>query len=189
MVNMKEKNIFSPYQNEIYYFILKKVKDDHIGKDIFQNVFLKALENQHQLKDEQKTRAWLFQITRNEIADYFNQESVYVPKFEGDKNPSLAKESNVFNSIDFCCYETFVNDLPKIYKDVVDLIYNKGIKQQETAEILDISLPNVKARVKRAKDILKNNFEECCQYQLDKDGFLTGEPDCVKCDSILNENF
>lgn len=188
MINMEQKNIFSDFHDEVYYFILKKVKDDHIGKDIFQNVFLKAFENQHQLKDENKIRAWLFQITRNEIANHFNQESVYVPKFEDDKNPSLAKDANVFDSSEFCCYESFVNDLPKIYKDVVELIYNQGKKQRETAEILDISLPNVKARVRRAKNILKNNFEECCQYQLDEDGYLTGEADCEKCDAILKEN-
>lgn len=180
---MIKENVFSDYRREVYYFILKKVKNEDIASDIFQNTFLKAYENQHQIKDQNKIRAWLFQITRNEIADYYNQESVYVSKFD-DTNLSLAKEPAIFNSDQFCCYETFINDLPKIYKNVIELVYIEGKKQKEAAEILDITLSNVKARISRAKLILKKNFNECCQFELDEDGNLTGEPDCIKCDAV-----
>ncbi|MEO0331433.1 MAG: RNA polymerase subunit sigma-70, partial [Bacteroidota bacterium] len=57
----------------------------------------------------------------------------------------------------------------------------KGHKQKDVAKELEISLENTKARIRRAKGILKEKFKECCKYELDKKGKLIGEPNCSIC--------
>jgi RNA polymerase sigma-70 factor (ECF subfamily) len=74
--------------------------------------------------------------------------------------------------------------LPEIYRHVIELIYIKGLKQKEVARKLEISLENVKVRIKRAKDILKQKFSECCNYEFDKKGNLIGESNCAICKTI-----
>ncbi|WP_111881744.1 sigma-70 family RNA polymerase sigma factor [Aequorivita sp. CIP111184] len=172
---METQKIWKQFNEELYFFILKKVKNEAATNDIFQNTFLKIHKNLHQLKEEEKIKAWVFQIARNEIANFFKQESVYV---------ATTKEANEINTESYqniCCFDTFINQLPLIYKEPIELVYLKGKKQNEVSEILDISLANVKARIRRAKDILKKNFNECCKYELDKNGSLIGEPNCSKC--------
>ena len=74
-----------------------------------------------------------------------------------------------------------INELPEIYKEVIELVYIDGKKQKDAAKHLGISLENVKARIRRAKDMLKKKFKECCKYESNKKGKLIGAPNCSKC--------
>ncbi|MFN2262209.1 MAG: sigma-70 family RNA polymerase sigma factor, partial [Psychroflexus sp.] len=136
---------------------------------------LKIHKNLSKLEKEEKVKAWIFQIARNEIVNHFNRESMYVEKLETDKEIPLQNYQHI------CCFDKFINNLPKIYRQVIELIYIKGLKQKDVAKELEISLENVKARIKRAKDILKNKLNECCKYEFDKNGKLIGESNCAIC--------
>lgn len=174
---METQKIWNNFNDELYFFILKKVKNTDDTNDIFQNTFLKIHKNLSKLKNETKVRSWVFQIARNEIINHYNNEAVYVGKLDMTKETSLQDYHHI------CCYDKFIDGLPKIYKQVIELIYIEGKKQKEVAEELEISLENVKARIKRAKNILKKNFNKCCKYEFDKNGKLIGEPNCVSCNS------
>ncbi|MGM1057096.1 MAG: sigma-70 family RNA polymerase sigma factor [Bacteroidota bacterium] len=173
---METITIWKTFNSEIYFFILKKVKNKDVANEILQNSFLKIHQNINQLKDSEKVRAWSFQIVRNEIANHFNNESktYHSMNFNLLKNPDSYKE--------FCCFDRFISNLPKEYKEVIELVYIKGKKQNEVAELVGISLANVKARIRRAKAILKINFNECCKFELNEEGKLTGESNCAFCD-------
>ena len=172
---METKNLWDNFNEEVYFFILKKVKDKDVTIDIFQNTFLKIHINLSNLNKEEKARAWVFQIARNEIINHFNKETLYVENLDTNKEVSAEKYEHI------CCFDKFINDLPEIYKQVIELIYIKGQKQKDVAKELEISLENVKARIKRAKDILKKKFNECCKYEFDKNGKLIGESNCSIC--------
>jgi RNA polymerase sigma-70 factor (ECF subfamily) len=174
-LNMETQKIWKQFNDTLYFFILKKVKNENAANDIFQNTFLKIHNNLHQLKEEEKAKAWVFQIARNEIANHFKKESKYIAPIEE------ITEVNFERNEAYCCFDRFINDLPSIYKETVELVYIKGKKQDEAAKILEISLANVKARIRRSKDILKEKFSECCKYEFDKNGSLIGEPDCSSC--------
>ena len=175
---MKTQSIWNDYSDELYFFILKKVKNKTAANDIFQNTFLKIHKNLPNLKDEEKIKAWIFQIARNEIINYTKKESIYT------EEATAIQEVEKDDYQDVCCFDKFINNLPPIYEEVIELVYIKGHKQKEVAKILDISLANVKARIHRAKDILKQNFNECCKYELDKNGLLTGDPNCSSCKTV-----
>ncbi|MDQ7918385.1 sigma-70 family RNA polymerase sigma factor [Mesonia sp. MT50] len=174
---METQKIWNNFNEELYFFILKKLKNKNAAQDIFQNTFLKIHKNIPQLKDEEKARAWVFQIARNEVNNYFREESVYVEKFH------ITKEAAPQQQKHFCCFDKFINELPQIYGEVIELVYIEGKKQKEVATHLSISLENVKARIRRAKSILKKRFNECCKYEIDKNGDLTGESNCAICES------
>lgn len=172
---METQTIWNNFNDELYFFILKKVKNQEATKDIFQNTFLKIHKNLSKLKKEEKVKAWIFQIARNEIVNYFNKESIYVGVLE------IETENSIQEYQEICCFDKFINDLPEIYKQVIELIYIEGQKQKDISKKLEISLESVKGRIKRAKDILKKNFNECCKYELDKNGKLIGESNCAIC--------
>ncbi len=174
-LQMETQKIWNTYNNQLYFFILKKVKNKSAANDILQNTFFKIHKNLHQIKEEEKAKSWVFQIARNEITNFFKQEAVYVSALSEAKTPMSDKYQNI------CCFDTFINTLPAIYKEPIELVYIKGKKQQQAADLLAISLPNLKARIRRAKEILKKNFNECCKYEIDKNGNLKGEPNCAKC--------
>ena len=84
--------------------------------------------------------------------------------------------------INYCCFDKFLNELSHPYKEVMELVYVEGKKQGEVSEILGITLANVKIRIKRAKESLKQKLQECCHYEVDKEGNLVGEPNCNCCE-------
>jgi len=172
---METQKIWSDFNDELYFFILKSVKNKDVTNDIFQNTFLKIHKNLSKLKNEEKVKSWVFQIARNEIVNYFNNESFYVEELTINKEIPSQKYKHI------CCFDKFINDLPEIYRQVIEMIYIKGQKQKDVAKELEISLENVKARIKRAKDILKKKFNECCKYEFDKNGKLIGESNCPIC--------
>ena len=65
--------IWIDLNEELFKFIIGRIKDDQISKDIHQEVFLKIQNKIHQLKDTSKLTLWVYQITRNEIIDYFRK--------------------------------------------------------------------------------------------------------------------
>lgn len=172
---MNTQEIWSRYGQEVYLFILRNTRDKNVANDVFQNCFLKIHRNVHQLKSEQKLKAWVFQICRNEIANYYNRESSYVNTLAN------SPESSEENFQHICCFDKFIDDLPQDYKEVIELTYMEGKKQDEVADTLQISLANVKARIRRSKALLKKRFQECCKYKVDTKGNLVGSPDCPTC--------
>ena len=172
---METQDIWNSFNDEVYFFILKKVKNKNVSNDIFQNTFLKIHENLSKLKKKEKIKAWVFQIARHEIINYFNVEPYHIDNLD-------TKIENPLQETSFaCCFDKLINDLPEIYKEVVELVYFKGLKHKDVARELEISLENTKARIKRAKDLLKREFKECCKYELNIAGKLVGDPDCSIC--------
>lgn len=173
------QQIWDSLKEPLFYFILKRVKNDNTAKDILQEVFIKIHLNLNQLKNESKVKAWAFQITRNQVAEYFRKENKLVELSKLDEE-YLTRDSE-YSEIDFCCFEKLINELPEKYSKVLTLISVEGKKQNDVASILHLSLANVKSRVRRAKEMLKQKFVECCQFSLNDKGLLVGEQNCQRC--------
>jgi len=147
-------------------------------KDIVQNTFIKVHKHLYTLKDSKKVKSWLFQIARNELANYYKINAPYT----SEKKSEYIQ--NFYTDTDFCCFERFLEELPESYKKVVKLVYLEGKTNSDAANELQLSLANVKAQIRRSKSFLKQRFQECCNYDINKSGKLIGKPDCVFCYSI-----
>ena len=172
---MDTQTLWKTYGDNLYFFILKRTKDRAKAQDIFQNTFLKAHTHIGDLRDEGSAKSWLFRIARNELADFSKAEGKYAPIIKPQKEETAEYEDA------FCCFDRFLDQLPKDYYLPVHLVYVEGKKQAEAAEILGIGLPNLKARLRRAKETLKTNFQKCCHYELNERGQLVGEANCGHC--------
>ncbi|MEM9888193.1 MAG: sigma-70 family RNA polymerase sigma factor [Bacteroidota bacterium] len=173
---MEVNQIWDTYRNEVYFFILKYLKNEDAADEVLQNSFLKVCLYLDSLRSPEKLRAWIFQITRNEIVNYTKQSA----KQDKLQSLDLAEDEETYHNI--CCLGRFVKQLPNTYKQTIELLYFEGKKQHEVSEILGISLANVKARARRGRAILKQNLQNCCQYELNKNGDLIGESDCAYCE-------
>ncbi|MEM6772947.1 MAG: sigma-70 family RNA polymerase sigma factor [Bacteroidota bacterium] len=172
---METQKIWNNYSNELYFFILKRVQQKEVANDVLQNTFLKIHRHIASLKDGEKAKAWSFQVARNEVINYFNAETTYQGKLDDSKDIPV-------ESVEFaCCFDRLINDLPDKYREVIEMVYVEGLRQNEVAERLGISLANTKARVRRAKEMLKTEFKACCKYESDADGKLIGEGNCSVC--------
>ena len=102
---METQQIWDSFNEELYFFILKKVKDKDVTNDIFQDTFLKIHNNLSYLKEEEKARAWVFQIARKEMFNYFNNASIYADKLDANIETPSQKYEHI------CCFDKFIDDL------------------------------------------------------------------------------
>lgn len=71
---MNLERLWDEYHEHVRNFVLHKTNHHTDTEDIVQMTFMKAYEGMARLQDEEKRRAWIFQIARNSIVDHFRKE-------------------------------------------------------------------------------------------------------------------
>ena len=82
------------------------------------------------------------------------------------------------------CVHEYVDRLPPDHRTVLILKEIEGFKNREIAEILQISLDNVKVRLHRARARLKQELDEGCDFYYNEDGSLACDRKPILIDSI-----
>jgi len=164
------EQIWIRFNAQLKSFILSKVKDDAIADDLLQDVFIKIHRLIGQLKDENKLQAWVYQVARNTVYDYFraqgrtsdlNVEEVEVIEEESDNQYMSETIEDMVKMMD---------EMPAEYCDVLCLTELGNMSHKEYAEKVGISYTAAKTRAFRARNMLKDMLMKCCHYQFDKYG-------------------
>lgn len=159
------------FKETLRHYIARRVYNEHDAEDILQEVFLKAYSNIGFLKDKSKLQAWLFQIARNTIIDYYRRQKTgaKISGFPGDSitEPAAAIDENQ-NIIP--CLRSMIGFLPEKYRQAIVLSEFEGLTQRELAEKTGLSLSGAKSRVQRARKELKGLLTDCCQFEFDRLG-------------------
>lgn len=175
-------DVWEDFSSRLKGFILKRVRDEHDAEDILQDVFLKVHRNLHNLKDEDKLKVWVYQITRNAVHDYYRHRKVAVdPMQHVDSWVEDPVPDDVTKEV-ASCLRPMLDALPEIYRDAIVLTEFEGLTQREMAQKLELSLPGAKARVQRGRKKLEELLLGCCHFQFDRRGNILGvEPKAESC--------
>jgi RNA polymerase sigma-70 factor (ECF subfamily) len=171
--------LWQEHKEALYFFILKRVKDDGTTKDIAQEVMIKVYNFCLSKSGVQNVRSWLFQIASNAIVDHFrkHRRNVYVDNFH---EAAEEEEASAFrDAAEFIL--PMIGLLPQMYAQPLRMSDVEGIKLKDIATALNLGLNAVKQRVSRGRKMLKDVFTECCLLELDDQGRLVSfeiRPDC-----------
>jgi RNA polymerase sigma-70 factor (ECF subfamily) len=161
--------IYRNYHKLLMAFIIRRVKNRFIAEDILQDVFIKVLHNIKTLKDTEKIKNWLFQITRNSIIDYYRNVKESVESTERVLNTNDHHEDEVSKKLQLSVL-SMIQQLPFKYRQALFLADYKGLAQKEIAYKLNVSLTCVKSRVQRARRMMKEIYLKCCHFEFDRNG-------------------
>ncbi|MGB0525003.1 MAG: sigma-70 family RNA polymerase sigma factor [Flammeovirgaceae bacterium] len=172
------EQIYAQFSQELYRFILKRVKDEAVAKDLLQDVFIKIIEKAHQLTDKSKLKYWIYRITSNEITTYYRQQKQQhhlkaLVEFEETKEHDLTPLED--------CLIGFIDDMQEEEKYLVQQVEFEGRSQKELAEELGLGYSNVRSKIQRARKKLRERLLACCKQQLKQGGVACGEL-CDACD-------
>ena len=143
-------------QSELKGFIYKRVKDKALTEDIVHDVFLKVQSKIHQVKESDKLFGWIYQITRNTITDHFrkNSKSINPKDIDWESSPPNFNDC-VSNAI-----KELIPALPDKYRIPLEMTELQNMSQLEVAEKLGLNYTTAKARVQRARQMLRKKMEE-----------------------------
>ncbi|PCI34792.1 MAG: RNA polymerase subunit sigma [Flavobacteriaceae bacterium] len=160
--------LWSDYKNGLEFYILKKVKNKEIAKDLSHEVLLKIYNSCCSNTEIKNIRSWMFQIAHNTTIDYLKKEN----KFTNDIPEVFEKdEENAYkDGADFI--KPLIQLLPEKYAIPLRLSDIDGLKQANVSIHLNLSLTATKSRIQRARKLLKEKIVECCNLELDEKGNL-----------------
>lgn len=178
--------VWDDFTVQLRRFIATRVRHEADADDILQEVFIKIHRGIDRLEDPSKLHAWVFQITRNAIIDYYRKSDDAVetraelPDVLTETDSGEEVESEVATWL-----HPMMEELPVKYREALELTDVQGLTQKELAERLNISISGAKSRVQRAREKLKEVLLECCHVEVDRRGKVVDwearEPDCRYC--------
>jgi RNA polymerase sigma-70 factor (ECF subfamily) len=156
------------HEPAFHAFLRKRLGDERIVEDIFQQSLLRAVERQHSIKNEESAVAWFYQILRNAIIDYYrsraaqdsrHQDYVQEAKLVGQQEiPSLDEVKATLCA----CLEEVIGTLRPGYRELIRRIDLGGESTAEVAKALRISTNNATVRLHRARQALRESLEQAC---------------------------
>jgi RNA polymerase sigma-70 factor (ECF subfamily) len=175
--------IYDQYYQRVRKFILHTVRNEWAADDLVQETFLKINNNLENLKDAAKLQAWIFRIAMNICRDYFRQQgkNANLGLEEISENTAPPRLPTTQKEVEQgqmrSCVFGLVNQLPESLRTVIILSDISEFSQREIAEIMGITVENVKIRLHRARKKLKTLLEEHCTFEVDERNVLTCQPD------------
>ncbi|MFX1705680.1 RNA polymerase sigma factor SigZ [Chitinophaga sp. CC14] len=163
--------IWNEFNTELKKFICQKVKNGDHCNDILQDVYLKMFINMGKVEKAQNIRAYLYQVANNAVTDYYRRVCKVVSYEEepvSDREGEVTVINNEYRLAD--CLRPMIESLPQIYREALILTELEGLTQKQFAEKMGISLSGAKSRVQRAREKLKEEIINCCEYEFDKYG-------------------
>lgn len=151
--------------------------------DLCQEVFLKVERGLAQFRGEARLSTWLYRIASNCFHDRlrspgFKQQarelSAEADTLQAEEHGSAtraaepASDQQLIRGEMNACIREHVDRLPPAYREVLLLSEEAGFKQREIAEILQLSLNNVKIRLHRARASLRQSLEQGCDFYHDE---------------------
>ncbi|MCX7780818.1 MAG: RNA polymerase sigma factor SigZ [Negativicutes bacterium] len=160
--------ICQEYYEYLRRFIARRVASSDDAEDILQEVLIKIQNNLSTIKNESKIAAWVCQVARNQIIDFYRS---HITTEVLDENiPGQIEEPENQNGEISICVRNMLGDLPAKYRQAILMTTYGGLTQQQVAQRLGISLSGAKSRVQRSRAMIKKMLNQCCKLEFDRVG-------------------
>ncbi|MER3445836.1 MAG: RNA polymerase subunit sigma [Candidatus Dadabacteria bacterium] len=171
------EEIVKRYCEKIYRLALRITRNSSDAEEVLQEVLFTLMMKIDTFRGESKFSTWLYRVTVNAIYMHLRTEKKhesdvsledYVPYDEHGTLMGRVKEKDWSNRPDKALLskeameiiEKSVNELPESYRVVFHLSDIEGLSNEETAEILGLSVPAVKSRLHRARLFLRDRLSD-----------------------------
>jgi RNA polymerase sigma-70 factor (ECF subfamily) len=176
--------IHDQYYHRLRKFILASVKNESVADDLAQETFIRIQEKLNTVREPEKISSWIFRIAYHLCQDHFRtlkisstQEEIHDGLVNLEETPIQKKLEQDEMSL---CVQEQLNLLSESMRSVLIFADVMEFTHQEIADILGLTLENVKVRVHRARKRMKDILKEKCTFEVDERNVLICEPVEIK---------
>lgn len=149
--------LLAPHLPSLFRLVRARMLDDAEAEDVIQQTVLKAFTKLQQFRYEASFRTWLSQIAINEVRQ-LQRKRLSCAMISLDQNSFLQLADSAASPFEECERHerttSLQRALPKLPEDYRILIRLRDLQQlsiAETAGLLQLSIPTVKTRHRRAR--------------------------------------
>jgi RNA polymerase sigma factor (sigma-70 family) len=152
--------LFDRYHKRLFNFLARMAPDRDTAEDLTQNVFLRMLKYRNSYREGARFQAWIYQIARNVFSDYYQ---------EAKHKTSIVKMEALPDTMDETPHEVEQQEqllhqsLQRLSADQRELLVMtrfQHLKYEEVADIMNTSVANIKIKVHRAINKLREHYFE-----------------------------
>lgn len=171
------------YAPSVYRLALRMLGDEAEAEDVMQEAFLNAFNGIDNFEWRSSLQTWLYRITHNLVLMRKRKRQPLFVALDSGADSSMGDEPGTVPQqlFDWCCLpdadfataeahsqlEEAIAAMPTNLREVFVLRELEGLSGEETADVLDITLANVKVRLHRARlwlrERLSDYFSELAQ--------------------------
>ena len=167
--------VYALFRERLLAFVRRRVASDQDAEDLVQEVFARMHADGGVRAEVDSVSGWVFQITRNVIADYHRARAS-----AGRMSSALAREPLAVLAQEVGgdtatearaelarCLRLFVGRLPQPYAEALELTDLGTLSQTAAARRLGLSVSGMKSRVQRGRMELRRRLLACCDVEQD----------------------
>lgn len=157
-------------RDDLYYYILKLVKDHHLAEDLTQDTFLAIYEKCDELQEPVALISWSKKIAYRKSTDYFKvRHDVLVDEFEEGHSIFDTLEENRGEFLpDAALHQkelkeeihAMIMELPEDQRSAILLRYFDEMSLKEIAAIHEVPEGTIKSRLNTARNALKQTVKK-----------------------------
>lgn len=167
------EELLNRYEDKVYRLAFRFVRNDSDAKEILQDTFLSIWRKLDTFKGDSQFSSWLYRVAANAALMRLRAQRRH-PEISTDELPSgfldqyqhadlppagenwARRPDEHLQSDELRRHIQAATDaLPEIYRTIFLVRDVEGLSTEETAELLDISVPTVKTRLHRARMALR----------------------------------
>jgi RNA polymerase sigma-70 factor (ECF subfamily) len=164
--------LVNKYSERIYNLALRIMRNREEAEDVLQETFITVIEKLTTFDGRSSFFTWIYRIATNISLMRLRKKKIVFQQLSDDPDFQDSVENRVFvdwsqdPSVNLFDQETktkldqAINKLSDIYRSVFILRDIEGLSIKETSEILSITEENVKIRLRRARQFLRDYLSE-----------------------------
>ena len=163
------EEIVQRYSSKVYNLAFHLTRDESAAEEIMQEVFLTVVSKIETLTNNAYFSTWLYRVTTNAAYGYLRRERKYsdqssVEDLELDIPPdydwSVLPDHILLSAESKTLIRNAIDTLPESMKTVVVMKDIEGLKNEEIAQSMGLSVPAVKSRLHRGRLILRRALSD-----------------------------
>lgn len=171
--------LFKRYWRQLFFVVHKMVPDQEEARDVTIEAFTKAFGNLHRFRKEYGFNTWLYRIAFNHSLDHKRKKRLSTTPLStfanddasdyftlgNDQDHGYANpEEQVIGRQEAQAIQSRLGALPAQYREVARLRFVESYSYQEIADILQMPMGTVKARIHRARCLLRESLLSLRNY-------------------------
>lgn len=170
--------LFKNYYKSLVYFAMRYVEEREVGEDLVQELFAQLWESKSKYLSYNSFRTFLYTSVRNASLNYLKHKNVEQKYISYSLESSETDDELDLKVMEEELYRTLfrlVEELPLRRKEIFKL-YLQGKKNEEIAQLLDVSSETVKTAKKEAVKYIRERMGKLFFFfiALESENFLSG---------------
>jgi RNA polymerase sigma-70 factor (family 1) len=157
---------FDKYYPKMIWFALIFVKNHNAAEEVVSDVLLSIFKKREKIAKSNNIEGYIFISVKNQSLKYLkkNKRQVYFDNFESEADllmtTSVSPEFEILENEFYNVIKVTLDSLPPKRRLVFRMIKEEGLKYQEVARLLDLSVKTVETHMGLALKTLHQNIEK-----------------------------